>query len=130
VAFLLRLPLRQPSQQLEHFMATLSDIFPNGEPENILFKHPDLVENLAEKHRSEKKVAEKHDAPPDRFPRFVPSGDKHYVIHKDRLARNGLQSPDEITFVVAYHCGANPWGLPVCLLRSLDELPERYQKKE
>lgn len=103
------------------------------------------------------------------FPRVVPSGDRHCIIHKvatvaidsggvlrfsfqkgdgtpyyggpgylmvngrlrlaaDELARCGLQSPDEINYVVAHHCGALPCGRVVFLLRSLDDLPDCYRK--
>jgi hypothetical protein len=39
------------------------------------------------------------------------------------LAKNGLQSPDEINYVIGYHSGAIPFGQPAYLLRSLDEVP-------
>jgi len=43
------------------------------------------------------------------------------------MAKNGLQSPDEIRYLVAYHSGAFPNGLPVCLLRGLEEMAQRYR---
>jgi hypothetical protein len=51
-------------------------------------------------------------------------------LAKDRLAQSGLETPDEINYVISSHSGANPGGMPVCLLRSLDEIPERFKKKE
>jgi len=41
----------------------------------------------------------------------------------DELAKHGLQSPDEINYVIGYHSGAIPFGQPAYLLRSLDEIP-------
>lgn len=43
------------------------------------------------------------------------------------LAKSRLKSPDEIQYVIAYHCGAFPNGLPVCLLRSLGDVPASYR---
>jgi hypothetical protein len=41
----------------------------------------------------------------------------------DELSKHGLQSPDEINYVVGYHSGAIPFGQPAYLLRSLDDIP-------
>jgi hypothetical protein len=41
----------------------------------------------------------------------------------DELYKHGLQSPDEINYVVGYHSGAIPFGQPAYLLRSLDDIP-------
>ena len=49
----------------------------------------------------------------------VPTAEKELLKH-------GLTSPDEIKYLVAYHCGAFPNGLPICLLRSLDDVPDKY----
>lgn len=43
------------------------------------------------------------------------------------LAKNGLEKPDEVHYVIAYHSGAFPNGLPVRLLRSLEEIPKIYR---
>jgi hypothetical protein len=43
------------------------------------------------------------------------------------LAKSSLESPDEVQYLIAYHSGAFPNGLPVCLLRSLEQIPARYR---
>jgi hypothetical protein len=43
------------------------------------------------------------------------------------LAKSRLQSPDEVQYLIAYHSGAFPNGIPVYLLRSLEEIPARYR---
>jgi hypothetical protein len=43
------------------------------------------------------------------------------------MAKSGLESSDEVQYLIAYHSGAFPNGLPVCLLRSLEEIPPRYR---
>lgn len=45
------------------------------------------------------------------------------------LAKNGLESPDEVQYLIAYHSGGFPNGLPVYLLRSLEEIPARYPSR-
>lgn len=45
------------------------------------------------------------------------------------LAQNRLQSPDEVNYVIAYHCGSFPYGMPEYLLRSLDDIPAEFLKK-
>src|SRR5690349_14574536 len=37
----------------------------------------------------------------------------------EELVKSGLQSPDEVRYVIAYHSGAFPYGMPECLLRNL-----------
>lgn len=44
------------------------------------------------------------------------------------LAECGLQSPDEVNYLIAFHCGAFPNGTPVLLLRSLEEVPQEFRK--
>ena len=39
-------------------------------------------------------------------------------VAEKELAKSGLQSPDEIRYVVAMHCGAFPNGHPMRLLRN------------
>lgn len=53
----------------------------------------------------------------------TPSGP---TLATDELAKNGLQSPDEINYVIGYHSGAIPFGQPAYLLRSLDEVPSSF----
>jgi hypothetical protein len=44
----------------------------------------------------------------------------------EELAKSGLQSPDEVQYVIAYHCGAFPYGMPACLVQRLEDIPPRY----
>jgi hypothetical protein len=44
----------------------------------------------------------------------------------EELAKSGLDSPDEVQYLIAYHCGAFPNGLPLCLLQSLVASPTKY----
>jgi hypothetical protein len=54
---------------------------------------------------------------------FYPSAvDGEVPLAAKELANSGLNSPDEVKYLIAYHCGAFPNGLPVCLLRSLQEI--------
>jgi hypothetical protein len=43
------------------------------------------------------------------------------------LAKSSLDSPDEVQYLIAHHSGAFPSGLPVCLLRNLEEIPARFR---
>jgi hypothetical protein len=44
------------------------------------------------------------------------------------LAKSNLQSPDQVQYLVAYHSGAFPNGLPALLLQSLEEFdPAKFQ---
>lgn len=45
----------------------------------------------------------------------------------EELAKSGLRSADEIKFVLAYHSGACPFGIPGLLLRSLEDIPARFK---
>ena len=48
------------------------------------------------------------------------------TLAADALKKNGLQSPDEINYVIGYHSGAIPFGQPAHLLRSLDDVPSVF----
>lgn len=48
------------------------------------------------------------------------------TLTADALTKHGLQSPDEINYVIGYHSGAIPFGQPAYLLRSLDEIPSEF----
>jgi hypothetical protein len=42
------------------------------------------------------------------------------------LSKYGLQEADDVKYVIAYHNGAFPTGMPCFLLKRLEDIPARY----
>jgi hypothetical protein len=61
-------------------------------------------------------------------PCYLARSNGEVLLAEDMLLKNGLSDVGEIRYVVAYHWGGFPNGIPVRLLSSLENLDAKYSR--